>query len=347
MSAPVATDPARTAPLDADAVVPAPDTDVESPDEAGEAVVAATATAAADGPRERSNVLDHIVRPALARPVPVVLAALAFVVLFAKPAQLLARDWWNDPEAGHGLLLAPLAFWFAWRTGVRDDARPNVALGVVVLAGSVLLRYMAGLAAELYTMRLSMVGALVGLTIFALGLRQARRWWLPFVLLWLSVPLPELVTSQLALPLQFRASQMGAALLAWRDVPVLLDGNVILMPGQKLFVAEACSGLRSLTSLIALAVLMGALWLRRPSMRLLLLLLAIPIAIVINGIRVFLTGFLVYFVSPELGDGFMHTTEGWLLFLVSFASLGAMAGLLALLERRLPTRRGTVETANA
>src|SRR5690606_30017497 len=127
------------------------------------------------------------------------------------------------------------------------------------------------------------------------GFRQAMRWWLPFVLLWLSVPLPELVTSQLALPLQLRASQMGAALLAWRDIPVLLDGNIIHMPGQKLFVAEACSGLRSLTSLIALAVLMGALWLKRPGTRILLLLLAIPIAIVINGVRVFLTGFLVYF----------------------------------------------------
>ena len=57
------------------------------------------------------------------------------------------------------------------------------------------------------------------------------------------------------------------------------------------------------------------------------MLLAIPIAIVINGVRVFMTGFLVFFVSPELGEGFMHLTEGWLLFLVSLASLGALAWL--------------------
>lgn len=302
----------------------------------------------AEQTKPRSNVPARMFSPAMSDPIPVALAAIGFVILFARPAQLLMRDWWSNPEAGHGLLLAPLALWFAWRSGIRDDARSNIGLGIAILVSAALLRYMSGLAAELYTMRLSMVGALVGLTVFAYGLRQALHWWLPFVLLWLSVPLPELVTSQLALPLQFRASQMGAALLAWRDIPVLLDGNVILMPGQKLFVAEACSGLRSLTSLIALAVLMGALWLRRPWSRLLLLALAIPIAIVINGFRVFLTGFLVYFVSPEMGNGFMHTTEGWLLFLVSFSLIGATAGVLAVIEQRTRKRRRTpVEAAHA
>lgn len=261
--------------------------------------------------------------------VPVAVAAALFVVLFARPMQLLARDWWNNPEAGHGLLLAPLALWLVWRSGVRADTRPNVTLGLVLLSGAALLRYMSGLAAELYTMRMSMVMALVGVTVFAYGLRQAFRWWLPFTLLWLSVPLPELVTATLAAPLQLRASEMGAALLAWRDVPVLLSGNIIHMPGgHQLFVAEACSGLRSLTALLSLGVLLGGMTLRWPVSRLLLVVIAVPIAILINGIRVFLTGFLVFFVSPELGEGFMHTTEGWLMFLVAFVLLGSVAWVI-------------------
>lgn len=300
-----------------------------------------------ESPPQRSNVPERLFAPLLADPLPALAAALTFVFLFAQPFRLLLRDWWSNPEAGHGLLLAPLAVWFAWRSGVRNDTRSNVALGVLILVCAALLRYMSGLAAELYTMRISMVAAMVGLVVFFLGVRQAMRWWLPFVLIWLSVPLPELVTSQLALPLQLRASQMGAALLAWRDIPVLLDGNIIHMPGQKLFVAEACSGLRSLTSLIALAVLMGALWLKRPGIRILLLLLAIPIAILINGVRVFLTGFLVYFVSPEMGTGFMHTTEGWLLFLVSFGLIASTAGVLALLERRWNGRLRAAEVIHA
>ncbi len=297
-----------------------------------------------------SNVPERVFAPARANPLPLAAALIAFVILFAKPAQLLALDWWNNPEAGHGLLLAPLAFWFAWKSGIRDGARANIALGVAILVAAAVLRYLSGLAAELYTMRISMIGAIIGITVFVYGVKQALHWWLPFVLVWLSVPLPELVIASLALPLQFKASEMGAALLAWRQIPVLLDGNVILMPGQKLFVAEACSGLRSLTSLIALSVLMGALWLRSPWIRGFLLLVAIPIAIVINGVRVFLTGFLVYFVSPELGQGFMHTTEGWLLFLVSFTILGVCAWLLGYGEkwwRRRGQRPQPLEVAHA
>ena len=292
-------------------------------------------------PSRRASLRDHrFVRDVLASPVPAAAAALLFVLLFAKPMQLLARDWWNNPEAGHGLLLAPLAVWMVWRDGVREGARPNVKLGLLMLFGAVVVRYMSGLAAELYTMRMSMVLALAGFTVFAYGFRQLLKWWLPFTLLWLSVPLPELVTSAIALPLQFKASEMGAALLGWRDIPVRLSGNVIQLPGgHSLFVAEACSGLRSLTSLIALAVLLGGMVLRWPASRIFLVLVAIPIAIVINGVRVFLTGFLVFFVSPEFGEGFMHTTEGWLLFLISFALLGVASWVIGRGEGFVQRRR--------
>ncbi len=267
-------------------------------------------------------------RDALGSPVSSAVTALLFVVLFANPMQKLAWDWWNNPEAGHGLLLAPLALWFIYRGRIRDDARPAVKLGLLILAGAVLIRYASGLAAELYTMKMSMVMALGGLVVYAYGFRQLLQWWLPFTLLWLSVPLPELVTAGLALPLQFQASRMGAALLEWRDIPVRLDGNVIRLPGHTLFVAEACSGLRSITSLLALSVLLGGMILNGPLSRGLLILVAIPIAIVINAVRVFLTGFLVLFIGPEFGEGFMHTTEGWLMFLVAFAMLGLAAWLI-------------------
>jgi Transmembrane exosortase (Exosortase_EpsH). len=114
---------------------------------------------------------------------------------------------------------------------------------------------------------------------------------------------------------------------------------VIHLPGRDLFVTEACSGLRSLTALLSMAVLLGALVLRSPVARLFLLVVAIPVAIVINGLRVFLTGFLVFFVSPSFGEGFMHLTEGWLLFLVSMSILAFIAWVSAAVERM--TRRRT------
>ena len=267
-----------------------------------------------------------------------VLTAGLFAVLFARPMRLLALDWWNNPEAGHGLLLAPLALWFAWKQGLADDATPNRLVGGLILLFGVAFRYLADLAAELFVMRGSILVSLLGLVVWYFGFRQALRWWLPFTLLGLSIPLPELILSRVALPLQFTASQIGASLLAWREIPVLLTGNVIKIPGHELFVAEACSGLRSLTALLSLSVLLGALTLNHAISRVFLLAAAVPIAILLNGVRVFLTGFLVYFVDPKLGEGFMHITEGWLIFVVAFLLLGGVAWAFGRGERWWHTR---------
>lgn len=282
-----------------------------------------------------SAALARARRLAPPRLLPQALAAAAFAVLFAGAAASLAGDWWNDPDAGHGLLLAPLALWLAWRAGLRPDAAPAPGPGLTLLAGAIALRWMAELAAELFTLRASLLLAAAALVVTAWGPRQVARWWLPFALLALSIPLPDVLVSTLALPLQLRASAMGAALLEWRGIPALLAGNVIHLPGHSLFVTEACSGLRSLSALLSLGLLAGGLWLRHPASRALLVLAAVPLAVALNGARVFLTGYLVHFAGPEAGEGFMHLTEGWVIFVVAFGVLVLAALALAAAERRL------------
>lgn len=269
---------------------------------------------------------------------PYVILGLAFGILFWQPMTTLVRDWWNDPEAGHGLLLGPLAFWMMWKSGKAPEARAQPVFGLIIIAGSILVRYLSGLAAELFTMRLSLFGAACGVVIMYFGFRQLMRWWLPVTLLFLSIPLPSVLTGSIALPLQFQASRLGAAMLEMRHVPVQLTGNVIRIPGNTLFVTEACSGLRSLTALLALGVLIGGLWLKYPMSRIALLVITIPVAILLNGVRVFLTGFLIFFVDRRLGEGFMHLTEGWIIFVVAFAILGASAWVVARLEHKYEMR---------
>jgi exosortase len=113
---------------------------------------------------------------------------------------------------------------------------------------------------------------------------------------------------------------------------------VIFIPGQQLFVAEACSGLRSLTALVALGVMVGGMWLTTAPARILLLLIAIPVAVLVNGIRVFLTAFLMHYVDPALGRGFMHESQGWGLFLVSLLILASITFLVRQVEVRVTGR---------
>lgn len=275
----------------------------------------------------------------LAAHLPRLAVGIAFVVLFWSPMRMLGIDWWNDPDAGHGLLLAPIALYLAWKKGIIPDAKAQPVLGLVMLSGAVVLRYLSELAVEWFTMRISLLMAAVALVVLWYGVRQVIAWWLPLALLALSIPLPAVVLGTLALPLQFKASQVGAALLEWRNIPVMLAGNVIHIPGRTLFVTEACSGLRSLASLIALGVLIGGLWLRSPISRVLLVAVAIPVAMLLNGVRVFLTGFLVFFVDPKLGEGFMHLTEGWIIFVIAFGILGAFAFTLDRIENAWATWR--------
>ncbi len=260
--------------------------------------------------------------------------AATFALLFAGPMANTATTWWNDPDSGHGLLLAPLALWLAFKRGVVPGAAGQPMFGIAAIVISLAFRYVAALAAEPFVGRAAMCLALVGLVLWAWGIRQLVHWWLPVTLLALSMPLPEIVTGGLALPLQFQASRLGAALLSTRGIPVHLDGNVIRLPGHDLFVTEACSGLRSLTALLSLGVLLGGLLLRHPVSRILIVALAIPVAVLVNGVRVFATGFLVAFVDPSLADGFSHITEGWLLFLVAFAVLGGIAWIVLQAETR-------------
>jgi len=271
--------------------------------------------------------------------IPALLAGLAFVILFATPFRSLVGQWWHDPDAGHGLLLFPVALWLAWREGIDPDARREVKWGAAVIVMAILARALGSAAAELFTQRFAIWLAGVGLVLFQWGWPQIRRWWLPIVLLPLSIPLPAIVTDLLANPLQFRASQLATSMIKWRHIPVITTGNVIHLPRATLFVAEACSGLRSLTALLSLGVLIGGMYLRTIPSRLLLLSLAIPVAVIVNAIRIFLTAFLVYFVDPAAGQGAFHRNEGWAMFMIAFVILGGVAAVIRLVEHGITSLR--------
>ncbi|HEY3886403.1 MAG TPA: exosortase A [Vicinamibacterales bacterium] len=267
------------------------------------------------------------------------LAALAasFGHLYREVLIKLVHDWATDGNYSHGFLIVPLAVYFAWQRRAAlsaASARPSV-LGLVVILGSLVVLAAGIFGAELFLSRLSMIGILAGIVLFAYGWRALRTLSFPLAFLLLMIPIPAIVFNQIAFPLQLLASRAGEAVLNVMQIPVLREGNVIVLANTSLEVAEACSGIRSLVSLLTLAIIYGYFVEPRIWARIVLAIAAIPVAVVANGARVAGTGIAAHYYGPEAAQGFFHEFSGWLVFVVAFACLFAIQGLI----ERLPYGR--------
>jgi exosortase len=195
-------------------------------------------------------------------------------------------------------------------------------LPIIVVALSMLILGVLG--AELFFSRASLLVLLAGLIILFQGWNLFRAVLFPWAFLVLMIPIPTLILQKVTFPLQLLASKLASVLLPVVGVPVLREGNVIVLPSMPLEVAEACSGIRSLLSLVTLAIMYGFLMDSRKWVRVVLACSAVPIAVAANSFRIFGTGLLVQYWDPEKAEGFFHLFSGWLIFVVSLIMLFAL-----------------------
>ncbi len=250
----------------------------------------------------------------------------------------LAKQWAGDDNYSHGFFVVPLALYFAWerRHALRSaPLRPSIA-GLVLVAFSLAILLAGRLGAELFLTRISLIGVLAGITLFVWGRDHFRILAFPLAFLILMIPLPAIIFNQIAFPLQLLASRAGETVLSLAGIPVLREGNVLQLPTRTLEVAEACSGIRSLVSLLTLAIVLGYFTERRAGRRVLIALAAVPIAILANAARVAGTGLASELVSPAAAEGFFHTFSGWLMFVVAFAGLLGVQRAIAGNDRPSP-----------
>jgi exosortase len=251
------------------------------------------------------------------------IAALTFGLLYWQVLRKLVYDWSHDENYSHGFLIVPIAFYFAWerRQALKDAVSKPSMLGLAVIIGSLMVLVAGKLGAELFLTRISMIGIAVGVALFVFGWEHLRILFFPISFLLLMIPIPSLVFNQIAFPLQLLASRFGEWTLQLLDIPVLREGNVIILANTRLEVAEACSGIRSLISLLTLGIVLGYFTDPRPSMRWLIALATVPVAIAANGVRVAGTGVAAHYVGAEAATGFLHTFSGWLMFVLASALL--------------------------
>jgi exosortase len=248
---------------------------------------------------------------------------LGFGLLYRHVIAKLVHDWGTDDNYSHGFLIVPVALYLAWerREKLADAVPRPSATGLVAVVLSVVVLAAGVLGSELFLTRVSMLGVLAGAVLFVYGWQHLRVLAFPLGFLLLMIPIPSIVFNEIAFPLQLLASRFGEAVLTLAGVPVLREGNVITLSNTTLEVAEACSGIRSLISLLTLAIVYGYLVDRRSWARVALALASVPVAIVANGIRVAGTGIAAHFFGAEAAQGFFHEFSGWLVFIVAFVML--------------------------
>ena len=206
----------------------------------------------------------------------------------------------------------PFAAYVVWRQReqlARIPLRPSL-VGLLVILGSTAVLGAGTLGAELFLTRLALLGVLAGTVAFLWGFGHLRALGFAFLLLLLAIPIPAIIFNQIAFPLQLLASRFGEFAISACQIPVLRQGNVIVLASTSLEVAEACSGIRSLVSLVALAAIWGYLSQSPTWLRWLLVLAAAPIAIFSNGIRVAGTGIAAHLIRAWRGRGVLPFVLG-------------------------------------
>jgi exosortase len=305
--------------------------------------------------------------------------ALALVFVYFTALLKLGGDWWNDENYSHGLLIPFVIGYILWQERERfpqTRTRPAALWGAVGVGVSLLALWAGVAGAELFVQRVSFVLMIASVLIYFWGFRLLRLTAVPLSLLILSIPIPQIVFNRIAFPLQLFASRCAVSAMSFFNIPVLRQGNIIeLMPlgssePKKLAVVEACSGIRSLMTLVTLAVVFAYFTKPKDSptnfslsqtsedssankhdklksvgrflssftfwRSLILIAAAVPIAILTNALRVSGTGVLAHYYGTRVADGFFHTFSGWVIYIAAAVLLFATGWVL---DRFAPVRK--------
>jgi len=247
---------------------------------------------------------------------------ILLVVLYGSALVKWGSDIWTDPNYSHGLLIPLVSLYILkQRFGQIRQTRPIPSnKGLLFILPALVLFILASVAGEQFSQRVSFIILIYGLVFFLEGKAIARLLLFPIALFLFAIPLPYIIYNAIAFPLKLVATRIAASVISVIGMPVFREGNVIHLPHITLEVADACSGIRSLMTLITLAFLLAIFQLRSFWKRTLLVILAVPIAVAANSGRVTATTLLTKF-NPAWASGTRHEITGWVTFVISFGFL--------------------------
>lgn len=261
------------------------------------------------------------------------LATSFFIVGYYPALELLARKWSTSDDYAHSFLIVPIIAYMIWdkrNLFTYCENKGYIGLSLVVLS---VVSYIISLQTQIPTVIfLATALTLTSVLIYMGGPHVLRELIIPIVLIFMIIPIPNQMYSMITLPLQLKVSQVNEVLVHLLGVPIYREGNILQIPGKSFEVVEACSGMRSLISLTTLSLVFGYFTLQKSRLKCVLFCLSIPIAFVINVLRVFILVLAFHFLKLDLTVGIEHTTLGMILFLSGLGLLFAAQRMLEFWE---------------
>jgi len=241
---------------------------------------------------------------------------LFFVFLYHKAIAMLITDWSIDPNFSHGFLIPFVALYMIWykQNEIIQIPHEPAKTGIFIIFFGMLVHVAGNVGSELFLMRFSMIITLSGIIIYYFGFKMFWKVLVPVAYLLLMIPIPAILWNKIAFPLQLFSANISSHTINLLGIPVFREGNILHLANTSLEVVDACSGLRSLTSLLALT---GAFAFVSPLHNInkwILFFCAVPIAVAVNVIRLTITGAMAAWISPETAHGFLHDMSGIIIF---------------------------------
>ena len=242
----------------------------------------------------------------------------------------LVSDWATDSNYSHGFLVPIISAYLIWRKR-KELAAIEICsskAGLAIIIAGLILFIMGNGASEYFTVRISLVVIIFGLALYFFGGPMIKRTWFELLFLVFMIPIPYVIYFSATFPMQLLASKVTVAVLNLIGMPVVRQGNIIHLPEHSLEVAEACSGMRSLVSLLALGAIYAYLTQKRFSAKAILFLSTIPIAVLGNVFRVFITALIVYTTDLSITEEPIHSIMGATVFVIAFIFLLIFGAIL-------------------
>lgn len=251
----------------------------------------------------------------------VLLAAL--VGLYYPVLTSLVHDWSTNDNYSHGFFIPLISGYmvYALREELGRIAVRPANWGFIVLLAGLGQLYVARVGSEYFLQRTSLILVLLGMVLFLWGKELTRKLLLPIGYLLFMVPIPTIIWNKIAFPMQLFSSAVTERVIQAIGLPVFREGNVLHLAQTTLEVVDACSGLRSLTTMFALAAALAwfsdfATW-----KKWLLFFAAAPVAIFANIVRLTATAGLASVYGAKVAQGFLHDFSGLFTFVFGLALL--------------------------